>query len=382
MRYVATWLIYLAVLTRAVGWMQDSPAFPAGIWLMLALFGLMLALEPQLTRRWPGFPRLYVTLQSVLLVGMLYTAPILDFLPMLFFPLSFQAVQFFGARGGSVWIGVFSLAMLGMILTGLEWGDGIVMLLLTSSVDVLMGSFAHHISRTEQVHLENQRLFGELQAAYRSLKGDTAQAEALAAAEARHCMVRELHDSLTQTLFSMNLAVQAAQLSAGSDRSQAEGHLRRLQSLARSAAGEVRALTAQRPAPLQVGLWAALEKLSAERFLQDGLEIRLEVSAGQREQTLRAAEVENLYRIVQEALNNIAKHSGASQAVLRLDLSRRPACIEVADAGCGFDPQAIDRSGGLGLAEMAERAGEIGWLLQIDSAPGQGTRIRIMENIG
>ena len=103
--------------------------------------------------------------------------------------------------------------MAGMFLFGLEWEAGLTIVLAGSGANVLMGSFAHLIARTEQRRQENQRLFGDLQEAYRQLKDSAAQAEALAAATERHRLVRELHDSLTQTLFSMNLAVQSAQLS-------------------------------------------------------------------------------------------------------------------------------------------------------------------------
>ncbi len=93
------------------------------------------------------------------------------------------------------------------------------------------------------------------------MKDSAAQAEALAAATERHRLVRELHDLLTQTLFSMNLAVQAAQLAFEDDHNTAGEHLIRLQTLARSAAGEVRSLTGQAPdrSLAQDGLAAAIQ---------------------------------------------------------------------------------------------------------------------------
>ena len=205
---------------------------------------------------------------------MLYRAPTLDFLTMLFFPLSFQAVQFFHDRIGFAWIGGFSLAMAGMVAfwdgMGSRVNHGAEP---AARANVLMGSFAHLITRTEHRRQENQRLFSDLQEAYRQLKDSAAQAEALAAATERHRLVRELHDSLTQTLFSMNLAVQSAQLSFTEGPLQAEEHLTRLQTLARSAASEVQALTGQAPQRLlaQGGLAAALQHLAEERLAQDGL---------------------------------------------------------------------------------------------------------------
>ena len=110
----------------------------------------------------------------------------------------------------------------------------------------------------------------------------------------------------------MNLAVQSAQLSMEAIPHQADEHLIRLQTLARSAAGEVQALTGQAPHRLlaQAGLAAALLNLVEERLAQDGLQVTVE-AFGQR--TLADVVEANLFRIAQEALNNIARHAGVQQ---------------------------------------------------------------------
>jgi signal transduction histidine kinase len=241
-----------------------------------------------------------------------------------------------------------------------------------------MGSFAHLIRRTEGQQQENLRLFAGLQEAYRQLKDSAAQVEALAAAEERHHLVRELHDSLTQTLFSMNLAVQAAQLSLEESPGNTGQHLARLQALSRSAATEVQALTGQTPRqkPTRAGLEAALRQLAEERLAQDGLQVSVEIAGGQElPETVAAA----LYRIAQEALNNISRHAGVRQAAVRLRLEPPPACLEIADAGRGFDSASEKNQLGIGLTGMAERAKEIGWELRIDSQPGVGTTVRVEE---
>jgi signal transduction histidine kinase len=378
MRYFATYLIFLAVVVRAAGWSQDSAPLPGLIWVLLPVFGLILFTEPALTRRYLRYPRFYTLIQSGLVIAMLYIAPHQDILPMLFFPLSFQAVQFFGKRIGFTWIGVFSAAMLGMFLFGLEWESGLTMVMASSGANFLMGSFAHLMARTEQARLENQKLFGSLQTAYRQLKDSASQTEALAAADERHRLVRELHDSLTQTLFSMNLAVQAAQLAVTDSPTSAGEHLARLQSLARNAASEVQTLTGQLPIrhPTQEGLEVALQRLAEQRLAQDGLQVAVEIT-GQRHlpETVQA----NLYRITQEALNNVSRHAGVREARVRLSLENPQASLEVTDTGRGFDRQSQGQSGGYGLTGMAERAREIGWNLEIRSRPGEGTRIRVEE---
>jgi signal transduction histidine kinase len=99
------------------------------------------------------------------------------------------------------------------------------------------------------------------------------------------------------------------------------------------------------------------------------------------EQALPEAVTTGLYRIVQEALTNVAKHAGTREVTVRLDLGGEPACVEVEDQGRGFYPQvAQGRQGHLGLTGMAERARDIGWRLSVDSSPGAGTRLRVEEN--
>ncbi len=378
MRNFAIYLVYIAVIARAIGWNQETATVPTLIWILLAIFGIILFSQQSLTRRFPSYPRLYILVQSVLVVIMLYRAPTIDFLHMLFFPLSFQAVQFFPGWTGFAWIGGFILAISGMFLFGMELQAGVTMVLGGGVADVLMGSFAALIKRTELRRQENQRMFGDLQKAYRQLKDSAAQSEALAAATERHRLVRELHDSLTQTLFSMNLAVQSAQLSMGEDPSQADEHLLRLQTLTSSAASEVQALTGQVSyhALVRGELAAAIRRLAEERMAQDGMQVAVEI-AGQR--VLSATEEANLYRIAQEALNNISRHAGVRQALVRLRLENPLASLEIEDEGCGFDPVTSKHTLGFGLAGMAERASEIGWDLAIDSSPGLGTRIRVRE---
>src|SRR5512136_770080 len=110
MRYLTTYLIYVAVIARAIGWNYETAPIPAAIWILLGVFGAILMSQRALTRRF-----------------LLYLAPTLDFLPMLSYPLSFQAVEFFGDRIGFAWIGTFSLAIASMFYFGMEWQAGLTM---------------------------------------------------------------------------------------------------------------------------------------------------------------------------------------------------------------------------------------------------------------
>jgi signal transduction histidine kinase len=86
---------------------------------------------------------------------------------------------------------------------------------------------------------------------------------------------------------------------------------------------------------------------------------------------------DGLYRVVQEALNNALKHSAAEQVTVSLKIGSEGVELEVADDGIGFDTQAAQAGGGLGLRGLVERAQELGGRLSLQSEPGQGTRIRL-----
>jgi len=87
----------------------------------------------------------------------------------------------------------------------------------------------------------------------------------------------------------------------------------------------------------------------------------------------------DFFRISQEALNNITRHAGVRQALVRLNQESPIASLEIVDEGCGFDVTASNQMGGFGLAGMSARASEINWDLAINSQPGKGTQIKVIE---
>ena len=87
MRYFATYLIYIAVLARAIGWHQETTPISVTIWIMLAVFGIFLFSQHAISLHFPLYPRWYTLVQSILVIAMLYHSPTLDFLDLLFFPL-------------------------------------------------------------------------------------------------------------------------------------------------------------------------------------------------------------------------------------------------------------------------------------------------------
>ena len=217
------------------------------------------------------------------------------------------------------------------------------------------------------VAIENARLFAE--------------AQQRLALEARHRLARELHDSVSQALFSMTMETRAAQLllqRAGLPEDGPLGErLDNLRQLTQGALAEMRSLIFElRPEALQEeGLVAAIRKQAEGMSARTGIAVDLRLP--KRRLALPREVEEQVYRVVQESLANIAKHSGARRAVVRLrhrGAHRQELLVELTDDGVGFDPSAHE-PGHLGLRMMAQRVEQLSGTLLVDSRPGRGTRI-------
>ncbi|HSJ55193.1 MAG TPA: sensor histidine kinase [Anaerolineae bacterium] len=387
------YLIYAAVVLRGVVRLSRE-RHPDLVVALLALYGLLLLAEtwfarrgarrqapPGVAERPPGarwFPVAYVLAQSGLVVGLLLNKEVLDFFGLLFIPLSVQAVLYFGPRAGFLAIAAFVLAIAATLSAASEGRSfGLVMAVTYGALCFLLGGYADQIHRARMARSQNRRMLGELQMAHNQLQRYAAQMEELAVEQERSRLARDLHDSVTQTVFSMNLTVQSARLLFKRDPGRVDGQIERLEELAADAQREIQVLATRLRATPAVaeGLPAALRRLAAERLDRDGLVVAVQITG---ECPLSEPVVAGLYRITQEALTNVAKHAGTSHATVRLDLAEDRPALEISDEGLGFDPQtAMGHAGHLGLPGIAEQAGELGWSLSVVSQPGHGTRIRV-----
>ncbi len=207
----------------------------------------------------------------------------------------------------------------------------------------------------------------------------TERTRELSVAEERARMARELHDSVTQTLFSLTLAAESAALAAGAgpDPALAE-QLDRVRELARTGLDEMRSLVGTlRPADVDAdGLAGALRK--RVHLLRRVHDVRLSLSTrGPARLQDRTVEREVL-RVASEALANALQHAAASAIDVTLDTGGDVVRLVVADDGAGFDLAATLRaSQRLGLTSMRERAEALGGTLHVDTAPGAGTRVTL-----
>ncbi|MEV4159478.1 GAF domain-containing sensor histidine kinase [Nonomuraea dietziae] len=196
----------------------------------------------------------------------------------------------------------------------------------------------------------------------------------LAMLEERNRMARELHDAVTQKLFSLRLTAQAANSLLQVDPARAAVELERVQRLAGEALAELRAVIVElRPAELdRHGLAETLRK---HVRLLDRLQPCEVVFEGD-ELPAVPSEVEvAVLRVAQEALHNALRHSGAERVSVRLTHTSGKLVLVVRDEGVGFDDAGHVR--GLGLVSMADRAEAVGGAVTVSSEPGKGTTVRM-----
>jgi signal transduction histidine kinase len=200
------------------------------------------------------------------------------------------------------------------------------------------------------------------------------------AALERQRIARDLHDSVSQSLFSTTLHVRTAQHALELERLDTGGpvgeELREIGQLTRGALAEMRALIFElQPGALaEEGLVAALGKQASALSAREGLAIEVD---GPDERLPIGADVEEqLYRVGQEALANVVKHARAGGAAVRIAATGDAVSIEVSDDGRGFDPAAVG-SDHFGLRSMRGRVADLGGRLELTSAPGRGTTVRV-----
>jgi signal transduction histidine kinase len=206
--------------------------------------------------------------------------------------------------------------------------------------------------------------------------------EQVAALEERQRLARDLHDSVSQSLYGLGMCAEAAarRLEAG-DVAGAIGHLRDVRDSAGEALREMRFLIFElRPSILQdEGLVEALRaRLSAVEG-RVGMRVELDSQLAGR---LPAAVEEALYGIAREALNNSLRHAHATRVVITVRPVPDGVALEVADNGVGFEPAADEARGGLGIDGMRERARRVAGSIDVASRPRQGTVVRVRVPLG
>jgi signal transduction histidine kinase len=196
----------------------------------------------------------------------------------------------------------------------------------------------------------------------------------------RERMAREIHDTLAQGMTSIVMLAQAAQVELQRDGAgPAATKLAVIEDTARENLAEARALVAAfTPVALSGATLTEVLRRQAERFsAETGVDVRLALDLPDEEvAALPQGQQVVLLRVAQESLANVRKHAGATQVRITLGMSAVGVGIEIRDDGLGFEPEAP--ATGFGLAAMRGRVEESGGSVQIDSTPGQGTRVQVL----
>jgi signal transduction histidine kinase len=195
-----------------------------------------------------------------------------------------------------------------------------------------------------------------------------------AALEERQRLARELHDSVSQALYGIALGAKTARTLLDRDSTKVASPIDYILSLADAGLAEMRALIFElRPESLEKeGLVAALEKQAAALRARHEIKVESDL-CNEPDAPLEIKEA--LYRIAQEALQNIVKHAQASSVQIRMRCSPENVTLDVSDDGIGFEPEG-DFPGHLGLHSMRERTERLGGTLAVESVLGKGTQIR------
>lgn len=282
----------------------------------------------------------------------------------LFFVISVHVPLVFGDRASVVWIGLFWLISSAASIVA-DVDNAWFAVVFNLGVFPLCGLFGYTLRRMAQARSDGEEALARLHEAQDQL-------QRLAVTQERNRLSRDLHDSVKQRVFAMSMQLGTAQVLLDREPERAREAIDHAERLARQAGSELNLVIQElRPVDLEDrGLPDALRGYARDWSDQSGIPAEVTTSGDLPE----APEIEYaLLRIAQEAMANVARHSGASTVRLELRTEDRAVFLSIVDDGIGFDP---DRPGhGVGLASMRERAEALGGELTLDSAPGRGASI-------
>ncbi|MEV2276138.1 sensor histidine kinase [Nocardiopsis sp. NPDC049922] len=280
---------------------------------------------------------------------------------------------------GGAWLGTAAISALltapvlaGVGLGTLTWDEAAVDLLVLSVIVAFSLWFTRWFERVVEQSHERAELIEALRT---SREESTRLSEEAGALAERERLARELHDTLAQGLTSIIALSQAVESELDTDPALARRHLALMRETASENLAEARAIvTARQPVQLEnETLEAALSRITERFGRETAVSARLGVDGAPA--ALPGAHQVCLLRTTQEALANVRRHARAERIEVRLSFAPESVELTVADDGRGFTPGG---SGGHGLAGMRVRADALGGLVEVESAPGAGTTVRLV----
>lgn len=309
-------------------------------------------------------PNLYFGIQAlVLTLTFMLGSSSTDAFNFLFLLLTIHTAVALPGKIAAVW-SVIYYAIVSSVVLLTRGLDGVYAALFYLIAYVLCGFFGHTLQQAEVARDRNQKLLDELQTAQQKLRE-------LAVIDERNRLARDLHDSVKQQVFAISMQLSAARTSL-SVTDKVYQSVTEAERLAQQAGAELTTLIRElRPPGLEsktlttairehVEVWSRQSKIEADMNLQENVSVDW-----QAEQTL--------FRVLQEALANVARHSQASWVAVNLESVNGFVKLGIEDNGTGFDSENIAR--GVGLDSMQERLAAVSGKLEVSSRKPKGTRV-------
>ena len=309
-------------------------------------------------------PNLYFGVQTFLLTLVLSLgSSSTDAFNFLFVLLAIHTAHVLPGKNTAIWITIY-YAIVSVVVISIRGADGIYAVLFYGVTYILCGFFGAVLQQAEKGRDQNQLLVDELQSTQQKLRE-------LAVVEERNRLARDLHDSVKQQVFAISMQLSAAKTSL-SESDKSYQSVVEAERLAQQAGAELTTLiNALRPPGLEkkpladaicehVEDWSRQNKISAETNIDSTIIVNQQIDQA-------------LFRVLQEALANVARHSKADKVSVDLKLDGDAVCLSVADNGVGFDAKQIAK--GIGLDSMQERLIAVNGKVDVVSEKSKGTRV-------
>lgn len=370
----------MLVATALRGLLQAFDTNDPSRWLiagLMLIYGVLLFTDMVIIRRLSVYLSVYFVIQSIILVTLILlplyppdTPQSNDFFALLFIPLLVQAIIYFPRPASYYW----AIALTATSITALFYQYGTIEGIQFAVTYILAYTMLAFLAI---FYINSEEAKNELNIANQKLQEYAKNAEALAVIDERSRLARDLHDSVTQSLYSLTLFAEAAseELNAGEVET-TKAHLKDLRETSRQALQEMRLMVFElRPPELETkGFILALQERLEAVEARTGIETVVDMNI---EERLPPNIELGLYSIAREALNNILKHSLATKMKIALQKKNGTIIFEIHDNGVGLDALEANNSAGLGVKGMKERADKIGANLTLHNASEGGTLLKV-----
>lgn len=309
-------------------------------------------------------PNLYFGIQAfILTLVLLLGSSSTDALNFLFVLLAIHTAHVLPGKNTAIWITIYYM-IVSVVVLSIRGTDGIYAVLFYGITYILCGFFGAVLQQAEKSRDQNQLLVDELQSTQQKLRE-------LAVVEERNRLARDLHDSVKQQVFAISMQLSAA-LTSLSETDRAYSSVTEAERLAQQAGAELTTLiNALRPPGLESKTLATAVREHVEEWSHQNkisIETNIDSSISLNQQSEQA-----LFRVLQEALANVARHSKADEVTVELSSDENTVTLSIADNGVGFDSKQIAK--GIGLDSMQERLIAVNGKVEIVSERSKGTRV-------